>query len=102
VKIQIPHRLNPVFLASAVSVTLSSMPVALHADDKHHEERSYHDNQHNDEHQWNDHEDRAYRIWAKENHRKYVNFAKLKAEQQQAYWSWRHDHSDAQLRIDIR
>src|ERR1700681_2509413 len=42
--------------------------------------------QHNDDHQWNSHEDQAYRAYAKENHRKYSNFAKLKDNDQQAYW----------------
>lgn len=63
--------------------------------------RTYHDQQHNDDHQWNRNEDKAYRIWAKENHRKYRDFAKLKEEDRQAYWGWRHDHSDVQLKIKI-
>jgi hypothetical protein len=41
-------------------------------------------------------------LYAKENHRKYGNFAKLSESDQQAYWGWRHDHSDALLKIDIR
>ncbi|HEY2844623.1 MAG TPA: hypothetical protein VGJ09_13275 [Bryobacteraceae bacterium] len=74
------------------------VPTALRAADA----RNYHDKQHNDDHQWNAHEDKAYRMWAKENHRKYRDFSKLKEEDQQAYWGWRHDHSDALLKIDIR
>jgi len=64
--------------------------------------RSYHDKQHNDDHQWNNHEDQAYRMYAKQNHRKYHNFSTLKENDQQAYWGWRHDHSDALLKINIR
>jgi hypothetical protein len=63
--------------------------------------RSYHDAKHNDEHEWNDHEDRAYRVWVKENHRKYNDFSKLKENDRQSYWGWRHEHSDALLKIDI-
>jgi hypothetical protein len=41
-------------------------------------------------------------MWVRENHRKNQNFSKLREEDQQAYWRWRHDHSDAQLKINIR
>jgi hypothetical protein len=41
-------------------------------------------------------------MYAKENHRKATSFAKLKENDQQAYWGWRHDHSDAILKINIR
>jgi hypothetical protein len=84
-------------LSVALVTPLALFPTVMRADDK-----SYHDAKHNDDHVWNDHEDKAYRIWAKDNHRKYRDFAKLKVEDQQSYWDWRHDHSDAQLKIDIR
>jgi len=73
-------------------------PVALMADDQ---GRTYHDKDHNDDHQWNKNEDRAYRMWAKENHRKYVQFNKIPEADQQSYWGWRHNHTDAQLNINI-
>ena len=44
----------------------------------------------------------AYHMYVKQNHRKYVAFAKLKPEDQQAYWDWRHEHSDAVLKIDVK
>ena len=65
------------------------------------EDRVYHDRDHNDDHHWDKHEDRAYRMWVKERHRKYRDFNRLRAEDQAAYWSWRHEHSDAVLHIDI-
>lgn len=64
-------------------------PLALHAQD-----RTYHDADRNEDHVWNKNEDKSYRMWEKENHRKHVDFAKLKAEDQKAYWAWRHDHPD--------
>jgi hypothetical protein len=64
--------------------------------------RRYQDARHHDEHAWNDHEDQAYRMWVQERHRKYNDFDRLNARDQQAYWDWRHGHSDAQLRINIR
>jgi hypothetical protein len=66
------------------------------------EEAHYHDAAHNDDHVWGKNEDQAYRIWVKQNHRKNVEFAKLRAEDQASYWAWRHDHSDAVLKINIR
>ena len=86
-------------LGAVLTAPLAMVPIALQAEDK---PRSYHDKQHNDDHQWNSHEDQAYRMWAKETHRKNTNFVKLKENDQQAYWGWRHDHSDALLKITIR
>ncbi len=80
---------------------LALAPLVLGADDNR-SARSYHDKKNNDDHQWNNHEDQAYRIYAKENHRKYRDFSRLKENDQQAYWGWRHEHSDALLKIDIR
>jgi len=65
-------------LGAALIAPLAMPPVVLHA------------------------EDQAYRMWVKENHRKNTSFVKLKANDQQAYWGWRHDHSDALLKIEIR
>jgi hypothetical protein len=31
-----------------------------------------------------------------------MDFGRLNARDQQNYWNWRHSHSDAQLKIDIR
>jgi len=88
-------------LSAALITPLALSPTVMRADDNHGEKR-YRDARHNDEHVWNDHEDRAYRMWVQENHRKYNNFDRLKGRDRQSYWDWRHDHSDAQLKIDIR
>jgi len=92
-----PRFLNSLLLGAALVAPIALTTSTLSAED-----RRYHDAAHNDDHAWNAHEDRAYRIWVKDNHRKYTNFAKLKAEDQQAYWDWRHEHNDALLKIDIR
>ena len=92
-----PHFLKVALLSVALIAPITMAPTTLRAED-----RKYHDAQHNDDHAWNSHEDRAYRIWVKENHRKYNDFARLKEEDQQAYWAWRHEHSDALLKIDIK
>jgi hypothetical protein len=64
--------------------------------------RMYHDRAHNDDHEWNSHEDQAYRIWAQQNHRRYREFGAIRESDRQRYWIWRHEHSDALLKIEIR
>ena len=91
---------NAALLSAALVTPITMAPTALRAEDQK-TARSYHDKQHNDDHEWNGHEDKAYRMYAKENHRKYSNFAKLNDNDQQAYWGWRHEHSDALLKINI-
>lgn len=91
---------NTALLSAAFIAPIALAPTALRADDQK-ANRTYHDKQHNDDHEWNNHEDQAYHMWAKENHRKPSEFAKLKDNDQQAYWGWRHEHSDALLKIDI-
>jgi len=87
-------------LGAALIIPVAIAPTALRAEDQ--KTRTYHDKQHNDEHPWNGQEDKAYRVYAKENHVKNGNFAKLKENDQQAYWGWRHEHSDAILKIEVR
>jgi hypothetical protein len=100
-RIIMPRFLNVVLMAATLVVPVTMVPT-LRAEE-HNNARTYHDKEHNDDHEWNSHEDQAYRIWAKENHRKYNNnFAKVKESDQQAYWGWRHEHSDTVLKIVIR
>jgi len=96
-----PRFLNAALLGAALTIPVVLTPTVLRAEDNKAAGRTYHDKQHNDDHQWDSHEDRAYRMYAKENHRKYRDFSKLNENDQQAYWGWRHDHSDALLKIDI-
>src|SRR5689334_11920037 len=92
-------RISTATLLGAALIAPVTMPAVLKAAEHH--DKTYRDEERHDEHQWNSREDRAYRMWAKEKHRKYQNFEKLKAEDQRAYWGWRHEHSDAMLKIDI-
>jgi len=94
------HIFNTAAFCAALMIPVAFVPTALRADD--HKARTYHDKQHNDDHEWNGQEDKAYRMYAKENHRKYSDFSKLKENDQQAYWGWRHEHSDALLKIEIK
>ena len=93
--------LNAALLGAALIIPVAVVPTALCAQNRK-GVRNYHDRDHNDEHQWNSHEDKAYRMYAKQNHRKYRTFSTLPENDQQAYWGWRHDHSDAVLKINIR
>ena len=45
---------------------------------------------------------RRIEMYAKQNHPKYRNFSTLNENDQQAYWGWRHEHSDALLKINIQ
>jgi hypothetical protein len=87
-------------ISAALMVPIAMVPTALRAEDQ--KARTYHDKQHNDDHAWNGQEDKAYGVYAKENHRKASDFSKLKEEDQQNYWNWRHEHSDAVLKIEIK
>ena len=91
------RRFLPPVLLGAALIAPAATPVLLRAED-----HVYHDTDRSDNHHWDRREDKAYRIWLKGNHRKYRDFAKLKEEDQRAYWAWRHQHSDAELKIDIR
>jgi len=93
--------LNSILLSAALLAPVALTPVVLRADDRD-RDRVYRDEKFHDEHHWNDHEGRAYRMWVRERHRRYVDFDRLRAEDQAAYWAWRHEHSDAILHIDIR
>ena len=96
-----PRFWSAAVLGAALIIPIAMAPTALRAQEQRNA-RSYHDKENNDDHQWNSHEDQAYKMYAKENHRKNTNFDKLKEEDQQAYWGWRHQHSDAQLKIVIK
>lgn len=89
---------NTLLLGAALIAPLSIVSTAR-AEDHH---GVYRDEEHHDQHEWNNREDRAYRIWLKEHHRKYKDFGKMRADDQRDYWAWRHNHSDAELKIDIR
>jgi len=96
-----PRFWNVALLSAALMVPIAMTPTALRAQDQR-SARTYHDKQHNDDHAWNGQEDKAYRIYAKQNHRQNVGFSKLKEDDQQNYWNWRHEHSDALLKIEIK
>jgi hypothetical protein len=91
--------LNAALLSAALFAPITIAPTALRAQEH---KVIYHDKRHNDDHEWNSHEDQAYRMWVKEGHRKNTEFVRLRANDQQAYWGWRHEHSDALLKIEIR
>lgn len=87
------------FLFLSVALTL---PLALrtsaatqeeHRDDK--KETRVYDRSHKDYHQWDDNEDRAYRRYLGEQHQDYRDYSKLKHNEQNQYWTWRHGHPDS-------
>ena len=89
--------LKAALLSAALIAPIAIAPIAFSADAPH----SYHDKRHNDDHEWNDHENQAYHIYVKDNHRRDRDFSRLKENDRQSYWNWRHNHSDALLKIEI-
>jgi hypothetical protein len=99
-------------LGATLMIPVTLAPTALRAQDDRRENerrdnerrdnRRYHDAKHNDDHEWNEHENQAYRMWVQERHRKYEDFDRLKDRDRESYWDWRHNHSDAVLKLDIR
>jgi len=100
-----PRFCNAALLCAALLAPIAMAPTTLRAEDQKTAEkknaRTYHDKNHNDDHEWNGQEDKAYRVYVKKNGHKDRDFSKANEDDQQAYWNWRHEHSDAQLRIDI-
>lgn len=80
--------LSSCFLAAALACSV------LGAGCAHHYYRVY-DPYYSDYHVWNGEEVGYYHTWARENHvDEHRDFRKLPAEQQKAYWNWRHSHGD--------
>src|ERR1700722_14034714 len=83
-------RILPMKRFVAVLVFSASLfaPVIVLAEEHH----RYYDRERRDWHEWNEHENRAYRHWLMEERReqRYREYRRLKAEQQRAYWRWRH------------
>ena len=93
---------NIALAGTALVAGLALAPHFAQAQDRKDVGVTYHDTKNNDDHQWNGQEDKAYGIYQKDNNKKSVPFAKLKVSDQQNYWNWRHQHSDATLKIEIK
>jgi hypothetical protein len=50
------------------------------------------DSRYEDQHRWNRREDAAYRRWEMERHYRHIDYQRRVAEEQRAYWYWRHQH----------
>jgi hypothetical protein len=45
-------------------------------------------------HRWNSREDAAYRRWETDRQMTHLEYSRRAADEQRAYWTWRHDHPD--------
>jgi len=80
--------LSSFLLAAVVATTAMTVGCGEH----HH--RVY-DPYYTDYHAWNHDEIIFYRQWCSETHRNSGrDFRKLRPEEQQEYWTWRHNHRD--------
>ncbi|MDB4874292.1 MAG: hypothetical protein JWM41_738 [Gemmatimonadetes bacterium] len=81
---RLPHRLvTPVLLAALAAASAGISACAGH--------RVY-DPYYGDYHRWNHSEDGLYRQWEGETRRDHVDFGRRPAEEQHAYYDWRHKH----------
>lgn len=87
----------PVAGALIVSTNLMAQDHDDHRDDRHH----VYDAHHKDYHDFDEHEQRAWGIYWQQRHHTVIEWDRATPEQRQAYWDWRHNHSDAILKIDI-
>jgi hypothetical protein len=55
---------------------------------------NYYDSARNDNHRWDRREDTAYRRWEAERRFDHMEFNRRSADEQRAYWAWRHEHPD--------
>ncbi|MFZ1011332.1 MAG: hypothetical protein WAN65_31130 [Candidatus Sulfotelmatobacter sp.] len=94
-----PRFLNAALLGAALVVSTAIAPAMLLAES---DSVTYHDKAHNDDHEWNGQEQKAYGAYQKQYHQKDNDFSKQSPKNQQAYWNWRHQHSDADLKIEIK
>ena len=80
-----------IFLSGALMVPLGAMAMPKPQDDherheqEEHERRQY-DQDHRDYHNWDSREDRMYREWLAERHYDYVDYDRLRPEDQRDYW----------------
>jgi hypothetical protein len=52
----------------------------------------FYDVDHRDYHRWGPDERPHYDAWVAETRRQHLDYNKLKDDDKQAYWNWRHDH----------
>jgi hypothetical protein len=83
-------------LGFAVLGAALTLPCTLKAQEHENDrDHRYYDRDRKDYHEWNEREQRAYRHWLEqERHEKYREWNRLNADQQAAYWRWRHEHQD--------
>jgi NADH dehydrogenase/NADH:ubiquinone oxidoreductase subunit G len=85
------------FLTAALSAPAAIVTRAASQDehrDEHHDQKRVYDRVHKDYHNWDGDEDRYYHQYFTENHREYRDYSKLNRKDQDAYWTWRHEHGD--------
>jgi hypothetical protein len=81
---QLTHSFRRIAIAAALVSPVIVTGCAVHA--------RYYDNAHRDYHVWGPAEREPYGRWEAENHRTHTDYKKLKSDDRQAYWNWRHDH----------
>jgi type III secretory pathway component EscR len=81
------------FAATLVLTAAILVPLGVQAAARTVQIRLY-DRTHKDYHVWDNRENQTYRQHLTDQHKKYRAFSKQSHRQQNAYWNWRHAHSD--------
>jgi hypothetical protein len=82
------------FLASAIPLVVAAALAAGSLTGCAPHRNDYYDSVNNDHHSWNSHEEVVYRGWETNQHMDHVTFNRRAPAEQNAYWSWRHQHPD--------
>ena len=87
------------FLTAALTAPLGIITSAASQGDKRQEDnrttgkkqRRVYDRTHKDYHIWDENEERSYRQYLSEKHQDFRDYFKLKRNQRNEYWNWRHN-----------
>jgi hypothetical protein len=86
--------LRSIYLGAMLACCAAGMAGCIHRAHR------YYDSYYNDYHKWNDREQDYYERWCKETHRDpNVDFARLKPDEQEDYFKWRHDQDKAHYKV---
>lgn len=83
------------FLSAALMAPVGAlaMPKPQDEHERHEQEehnRRAYDQEYRDYHNWDSREDRMYRQWLAERNYNYVDYDRLRPDDQREYWKWRH------------
>jgi hypothetical protein len=86
--------LRPAPLVTAAIVSMGSVAACSRNHDRYDPNTGYYDTVNNDRHRWDTREDVAYRRWETQRNMQHADYPRRSADEQRAYWTWRHSNPD--------